>query len=125
MEKVNEGFGRAHHADASTDVHCQAVEHSPRYAMCCLQWSAKECKLRPRSSPPATISEWIFARKGAFAMMLKGLHGGALLVFAAQCCNEHRHKKLVLLRTRSVLSNYIHASNYQNTLHFKLKLAHP
>jgi hypothetical protein len=40
MEKVNEGFGRAHHADASTDVHCQAVEHSPRYAMGCLQWSA-------------------------------------------------------------------------------------
>jgi len=41
MEKVSEGFGQAHHADASTDVHCQAVEHSPRCAMGCLQWSAK------------------------------------------------------------------------------------
>jgi len=41
-------------------------------------------------------------------MMFKDLHGGALLVLAAQCCDEHRHKKLVFLRTHFVFSNYTH-----------------
>mgnify|MGYP006430840495 CR=1 FL=1 len=66
----------------------------------------KEYKLRPCNSPPATISEWIFARSGAFANRFKELHGGALLIAAAQCCDEHRSKKLVFLRACFVLLNY-------------------
>jgi len=50
MEKVNGGFGRAHHADASTEVYRQAVYHSPRYAMSCPEWSAKNA-----SSDAATL----------------------------------------------------------------------
>jgi hypothetical protein len=31
--QLNKGFGRAHHADASTEVHCQTAEHTPRPEM--------------------------------------------------------------------------------------------
>jgi hypothetical protein len=78
MKKMNEVFGPVHPADASTEVHCQAAEHTPCFAMCCHEWSAKYA--RPGNSPPATISEWIFVRTGGFAMIFKELHG-------SYCCS--------------------------------------
>jgi hypothetical protein len=50
-------------------------------------------------------------------MLFKELHGGALLIVAAQCCNEHRHKKLVFLRARFVLFNDKTRSNIKTRLH--------
>jgi hypothetical protein len=44
MTKMNVGFGWAHHGDASTDVQCQTVEHTPRYAMRCPKWNAKNTR---------------------------------------------------------------------------------
>jgi hypothetical protein len=42
MQIMNEGFGQAHHADASTSVHCQTVEHTAAMCECvCPKWSAK------------------------------------------------------------------------------------
>ena len=38
--QLNGGFGRAHHADASTEVHCQTVQHTPRPDLRCPEWSA-------------------------------------------------------------------------------------
>jgi hypothetical protein len=41
MQKLIEGFGWAHHADASTEVHCQTVEHMTRSALRSPERSAK------------------------------------------------------------------------------------
>jgi hypothetical protein len=50
MKKMIEVFGPAHHANASTEVQCQTVEHTLRYAMRCPEWSSKNT-----SSDPATL----------------------------------------------------------------------
>jgi hypothetical protein len=50
MQKLNEGFGRVHDAGASKEAHYQTVEHTPRYAMRCPRWSAKNA-----SSDTATL----------------------------------------------------------------------
>jgi hypothetical protein len=71
----------------------------------------KVCKLRPGNSPPATISERICSRKGAFPMIFEGLHGGALLIAAAQCCDELAAKKLCVFAHVSSSSNHKQVSN--------------
>ena len=50
MKKMIEVFGPAHHANASTEVQCETVEHTQRYAMRCPEWSSKNT-----SSDPATL----------------------------------------------------------------------
>ena len=71
MQKLNEGFGRVHDAGAPKEAHYQTVEHTPRYAMRCPRWSAKNA-----SSDTATLllrpfPQRIFARTDAFAMISK------------------------------------------------------
>ena len=93
--QLNGGFGRAHHADASTEVRCQTVEHTPRPDLRCPEWSATQA-----SFDTATLLLGPFPHGFSRAnvhprWILKSFKNGAQVVVVTHRCDDLATKKHV------------------------------
>jgi hypothetical protein len=95
IEQLNGGFDQTPSRGASTKVQGQTVEHTPRCAMRCPEWSAKHASFDPATLLLRPFPHGFLHAKVRSQSFPKGSNKGALRVVVVQGCDDLATKKHV------------------------------